>query len=1147
MPVWNLPPFREKNAPFPPPADFGRWQLADGTLSKLAASLKVDADSFVDPHEPVRAIPDPWAQARSFAEALISGDVAHPLYASAVSQWRGLLALFGLSERYRKAYTLTHRSIALDSGSLFDRVLTHLTPQIAIGDDHSLWEKPLLIFINDRPVAMGNPACLVSPGRLTPDLAIEHIPWYSSGLRDPLKCGLAVTDLFVLSNWLDGLRRNLEKIPGATADRIRQLLLDYRNECDQLAGKVPFVAEHKVSRYNELGVPYAHLFATTDFNFTGDPATTSATRLLLKRDPEQGQPIGLGELKGLILVDKALTLDPRFDPRSTLVWGTHDLASLLNAPQLLEEVKIKAADAGWMIVTGDDLFTPRLARFPNGAKIVGNPTGMEDMLLPLRPLAMLLDGDLGTMVSANAGPGKAIVTVKLRLDDGSPTGKMFEFSRQFSTDPTDGEGLLVEDEDWRIYHSAIWPNFRSAAWTNYFARFTFAANRMGYMVRPTRALSTDLIAKELAAETAGFAAIDRLHELNGGEGPGYHFQHRGGGGWSRSERKSIGEYEDVQFSTAPFEAISYVDAYGERASAPAGMALLQLPSIEPSTGAGDFDIAVDFGTTNTVACFQNGKPISFQDRLVYPLAYANANESRQALQDAKWLGRWFFPPEIRLTPTPTVALTRVAYPSQEKHHVFRNVVYFHSHEKHARNAEADELSKFSRVASQAKFNLKWSEDAEHVEAASDFLSQFVMMAAAEALATEKRNPRRLRWRFSAPDSMDGELRDKLEDSLREMTRPYSTELAGKDRRTGLEPEGLVAAQFILNDAGFIKGSVNIVLDIGGGTTDVTMWDRDSLLWIGSFKLAGQDFFTRTISQNPGILSQIGLDHWEALFNDPDATIEGVESSDIPHLAEMLFSGPALSNAIDEHWDKRLQYSAGADLRLVAQTFLGGIAWYMGRIAGRLVTDGLRPAALDNPAFALCGRGAGIFKKIHGGRDPEAKSDVTRTLQLFSIAAQTAPDRRPQLFTTQDPKLEVVRGMIKSDGTMRDEVEKAARFYVSGLGVNLAGETGFGPEDKVTRRDLTAAPEAIDLTDFREFIAALREHAGIVIDLREGERQGALQAIDEEVSSFLSKLLNDKDPKKELPPPFILALAVLIGMMASPAATRSRRLTMEFAK
>ncbi|WP_159979453.1 hypothetical protein [Novosphingobium sp. 18052] len=1140
MPVWNLPAFRE-NAPFPQPANFGRWQLADGSLNKLGASLKVNATPFIDPHEPVRAIPDPWAQARSFAEALISGDVHHPLFATAVAQWRGLLALFALSERYRKVYTLSYRTFGLDTDVLFDRVLGHLTPQVAIGDQFALWEQPLLIFANEHPVAMGNPACLVSPGRLTPDLGLAHIPWYSAGLRDPLKCHLPVTDLFVLSAWLHKLWSDLGTFNGEAADRIRHLLHEYRVECDRLAGSLPFVPELKPSRHAELGFPYSLLFTTADFNFRGDPATTSATRLRLRSD------VDLGEIKGVILVDKALTLDPRFDPRSTLVWGTIDLASLLNSTKLLEDVRAEAANSGWMIVTGDDIFTPRVARFENGARLAGNPAGMEDILAPLRPLALLFEGNLADTVSANVGAGKAIFTLRVRIEDGTEVGRSFDFNRQFATDPADGDGLLVDDEDWSIYHTAIWPNFRSSAWSNYFARFIYGANRTGYMVRPTRALSAQLIAQEMRMESAGFAAIDRLRELNGSEGPGYHLQNRGKE-WSRSEKKSVGEYEDVQFSASPFEVITYVEAYGDRLTAPAGMALLQIPAMEPSSGAGDFDVAVDFGTTNTVACFDNGRPISFEGRLVYPLAYANANLSLQALQDSSWLGRWFFPPETRLTPTPTVALTRMAYPSQEKHPVFRNVIYFHSHEKHARNAEAEELRKFSRVASQAKFNLKWSDDAEHVEAARDFLSQFLMLIAAEALAGGKRDPRRIRWRFSAPDSLDGELRDKLSDNLREMTRPYSLGLAERSRRVGqLEPEGLVAAQFILNDAGFIKGSLNMVLDIGGGTTDVTIWDRDDIRWIGSFKLAGQNFFTRTISQNPALLSQIGLAHWEALFSGPGGSIEGVEADDIPHLAEMLFSGPALSNAIDEHWDSRLQYSAGAQLRLVAQTFLGGMAWYMGKIVRQLVADGLRPSLLENPAFALCGRGAGIFKKIHGGREPDARSDVTRTLQLFSVAAGDAADLRPQLFTTQDAKLEVVRGMIRNTTDMHEEAKNAARFYVSGLHVNFGGDAVFEPQDKVSRRDVPGVPEEADLSEFKAFVTALRDIAGVDLDLREGNPQGAWNGIRQAVEASITDLYKEIDPKKGLKPPFIVALETLVDIMASPAAKRDSRLKMDFVK
>lgn len=1136
MPTWNLPPFRD-NAVFPQPADFGRWQLADGTLGRLSASLRVDATTVMsDPHEPVRAIPDPWAQARSFAEALIGNDTTHPLYASALAQWRGLLALFALSERYRKVYTLGFRSFALDGPSPFDKVLGHLIPAIAIGERFDLWRKPLLILVNDKPVAMGNPACLVSPGRLTADLMIDQVPWYAAGLRDPLTCDLPLMDLFVLGQWLRQLWRDLATVTGHTAQNVRRLLLDYAVACEQAAGNQPFETELKPSRHHDLGVPYALLFATADCRYRGDPEKTSQTRLRLNPS------LALGELKGVILVDAALCQHPAFDPRRTLIWGTTDLASLLNSPQLLASTRAEAADRGWMIVTGDDLFTPRVAQFEGGARIAGNPAGLEDLLLPLRPLALLLDGEAYQSITANAGGGKAIFTLPIRIDDGSELGARLNITRRYATEPSHDEGLLVEIDDgnWNIYQTSLWPDFKSDAWRDYFVRFNYSVRGIDTMVRPVRALSAALIAAEITDQSAGFAAIARLHELNG-QGELAERRDR----WSRSVRRVDVEFEDIQHATSPFEVIAYVDSHKERGAAPCGFALLALPTRHPE--GGDLDVAVDFGTTNTVACFDDGYPIKFADRVIYPLAYADASYTRQMLSEAKWLGRWFFPSDSRDTPTPTVALTRVPYPSEERHHIYRNVIYFPSHERR-KDTDQKEIREFSRLASQAKFNLKWSPDAERAEAARDYLQHFVLMVAAEALAM-RRDPRRLRWRFSAPDSLGGELRERFENSIQRLVAPFSTHVGSSGSVAGeIHAEGLVAAEFILNAAGFVRGSINIVLDIGGGTTDVTIWDRDRILWIGSFRLAGQNFFTRTISQNPEVLGEIGLGHWQQLFSDPEHAVTGVKPVDIPHLAEMLFSGPALAEAIDTYWDDRLQYSAGGDLRLVAQVFLGGIAWYMGCIVRKLVAEGLSEARLANPAFALCGRGAGIFKKLHAGRAADASSDVTRTLRLFSIASgQETAARLPQLFTTptKDAKLEVVRGMIKTTGDKQKQAASAARFQVSGLGIELENEQVIAPQDYAGRAMFTARPETVDLAEFREFVNALRDAAQIELDLREGEPQGAWEEIRQTVESEIIATIESDDTKLEMPPPFIIALRSLVSILAMSAKDRDTRLRMGF--
>lgn len=1136
MAVWNLPAF-SKGATFPSATDFGQWKEADSSLRQLSASLKVDDQPFSDPHEPVRAIPDPWAQARTFAEALISGDADHPLHGEALAQWRGLLALFALRELYANDYTLTPHRFSLNSDGLFDRVLSHLTPQLALGGKTELWSQPLLIKLNGQTIAMGNPACLVSPGRLTPDLAFDLIPWYRNGLQDPTKCDLPVTQLFVLSNWLGQLRTALSHLGGEEADRLRGLLLKYSMDCDKLVGDQMLTADLGPTLYNELGDPYSQLFATAKLKPITEPWTTSKTRLRLDRS------LGLGLLKGVILVDPALRHDNRFTPERTLVWGTRTLSELINSPKQFEETAKEAAALGWMLVTGDDLFTPRVAHFENGAKIGGNPQGMEDMLVPLRPLALLLEDGPRQRITARAGGGKAVFTLRLPFEDRTEHGQTFDFNRHFSPEPVEGESLLVNDEDWNIYHTALWPDFRSSAWRNYFVRFNYPEHKAGHMVRPAHALSAQLVAAEVAEQETSSSAIERLRELNAGRSLSPQ-----SGRWKRSERKSAGEYEDMQFSTIPFEAISYIDAFGERRDAPAGLALVAAQVVEPV--GSNFDVAVDFGTTNTVACFQDGTPVTFKDRLVYPLTYSNPEMSAEALHGARWLVRRFFPPELRQTPTPTVALNRVPFPSQEGHHIFRNVVYFHSHERHATNAAQEELNKFKRVASQAKFNLKWTDDAEHAEASRDFLNQFVLMVAAEAIAAG-RDPGRICWRFSVPDSLDGEMRLHFEDNLREITASISHKVENpRDILRDLYSEGLAAAEFILDGgAGFTRGSLNLVLDIGGGTTDVTIWDLGPIHWIGSFRIAGQNFFTRTISQNPEILAPIGLGHWQELFEPREGSSDGVSRLDVPHLAEMLFSGPALQQAIDEHWNSRLKLDIGRNLRLIAQTFISGIAWYLGRTVRQMVEDKkLRADQLDTVAFALCGRGAGLFKKMHAGRDADQESEVTRALEVFHVAAGvTSAANRPQLFTTPDAKLEVVRGMISSTGAYNEMVKDADSFYLNGLNVAFDQGATLASEQKVTRADLTDKIRAVDLDELNQFLAALRDKAKIAIDLQEGRPQGAAKAIELAVLKSLEEIRTSKDKDRELEPPFITALRALIDIMAAPSAERDRRLTMEFCK
>ena len=99
-PVLLLTPLRKEGHNFKGATSAGSWQPLSGTLGELGKALDVDDEAAVDV---VRSTPDPWSQARSFADAVLNPATQRN---DIVGQWRGLLALFALAAYYEDSYKL---------------------------------------------------------------------------------------------------------------------------------------------------------------------------------------------------------------------------------------------------------------------------------------------------------------------------------------------------------------------------------------------------------------------------------------------------------------------------------------------------------------------------------------------------------------------------------------------------------------------------------------------------------------------------------------------------------------------------------------------------------------------------------------------------------------------------------------------------------------------------------------------------------------------------------------------------------------------------------------------------------------------------------------------------------------------------------
>lgn len=1190
MPTYNLSPL-EATGGFPDPHRQGTWFSSPGTLAELARRLRTPDGGKV---QDAKSVPDVWAQPRTFADALLQE--GHPLSASAIEQWRALMALFALEGEMALRYRLGLRPIVLQAnGPRLDRVLLALPPASSLGQlaiepkARATWVAPYLVSLetvrssgggvrlsHDRPriIGMMNPNCLVSPGRDCGREPIPGIPWMSGDeWIDPLKLtgdgALSNGEQKALQEFLyhviDGVQATKQgSEDDSTAAALIGRLNEFAEDCTG-AQRSPFKARITPTAADEQAPHLYRLMRASvvvEEDASVDPALISECRVSLRQDLAGPRPF-----KGLILVDVGIAETLGKTPKDVLVWRTRNLASLSSNDAEFADAKREAAEAGYLMIRPSSLFTDKFLKLGRKAIIEGHQGTFRDALLPVSPLTLLLmrpDQLAASMDSRTEGAGREAVSLRITLDPVTlPTGLIgkpveHRVRKVYSDNPTTDRGELVEEAVWTYGGVAVWPNVTSTQWNWYFARLTYnlkqASSVRGRLVTSGASLAEYLEPMDSAQKDAEVGALSSptaiQSEVNPLSGTSYSAP------WLERVKLSDDPVpEELQSSKHPFEAVFFTYAANEtELPTPAGMALLKYgrsPEMTRTPGT----VAVDFGTTNTVACFDDNERVVFKNRLLHPISSGDSNWLNAVMPYLHWPFVEFMPLGERTTPTPTVMLDRsvgtggapAVARGEDKRLLHSSVMYFQP-DLELRD-DTEDLEKFRSILSRVRFNLKWDQLPVVRIASHRFLRQLVMMTSLEALASG-RNPDLLRWRFSRPDAMrdsNSEFTDTVTQQLREIRPEAASELTsfyGKPTSQifPLCSEGKAAANFVISGGvnnAFVPGTVNVILDIGGGTTDVAIWANNAPVWRGSYRLAGQDFFTAHMVRNPDLLRRLGLAAWATILQ-PVSDGDRLDSDQLPYVGELLFSGPVLERAMEEHW---LENSGTPECRSLIQTsqvFLGGIAWYLGLVVKGLIDRGqIAPDLMQSTTFALCGRGSGIFKRLHGMGGDGEESAVSTLLQLFREASGVEGPT-PRLSVSTTPKMEVVNGMVlKNSALDLDAPDEASHEYEpAGLDVPFGGGTLSSGNDIID--DLpSGAVRRPDMAAFNEFIAALGERTRTRIDINEAGDQSASANIS---TKIFNKLMKDKGEVHE--PPFITALRALLDDVTTPGHNGRLRISLD---
>lgn len=1146
MKVYNLPELDLDG--MAQPSKSGEW-LRLRSLGTLATDLSIDRQqlSVFD----IKSVPDAWAQVQLFSQALL--DRNHEAYESVRAQWRGILALFALERDYEQSYALDVQITTLSErpDRRFRRVLAELAPSGTL-DPAVSWDRLGVVLLRNKgaraapatAIALISPTTLVAGGRLVRRLVHADVPWLSSGIGDPLDANLSADRYAILAQYLENVLRSLRKsaAPETARDLFDDLtreLEDYRRAC------LTHVEGAPALRAVRLPHSWPHSF----FGMLGDTAAVdqgsikgqSHVRVVARRE-------GSDLFKSIVLADPAIAVSMSTEPRSIRVFEQFTLADIQRKAQLDAARKQAAAD-GHLLLTVDDLLTKQLVRLDGGANVAAHRNGADKALLPLTPLALLLfDADqLADAVSLRDKGGAFEFELRLPLTDGGNGHVQHRIIRRY-----EGADILQLEAPADI---ALWPNFRSPNWRWNFLRFQYnPGSELRTRFAASHALIAALAQKESLATARANAvamwadthAIDRqlaaspLTRL-----------------FDSSGRVVLERMEFAQTTSLvgeqhllPMGAEAVFFSYGEggpSSAVPVGCALVALEA--PSAMDVPADIAIDFGTTNTVAYRLKAsarEEVDFRSRVVFPIGAGSGEAERRKKVASAYTD--FFPLDEQPTPFPTIVKRRrfggqagASFSRQQADlasHGAESSIFFMpaSIRDNDPTSIADWITK-GELAS----NIKWAESAEERELTVRFLLQLMMMSAAE-LAAEGVNPSRVRWRFSYPQAFSPRQRESLRKAI---SRAWSVLGGGPDDSVP-PPEGILelrtesaaAIAYFTGDDEQEAKAVNplvIMLDIGGGTTDMAIWHNKSLAWRGSVKIAGGTFFTNYVVANPEIIESLSKP-----IGDQLAAGFGADREAPRQFVELFVNTPKFAGDFDRAYPLRNDEPSWAGLRHCASIAVGGLLHYLGIVLKGLVEEDIVPEeAAKSFTVAFGGRGSNFLRQLENTGELQ---DLCKLL-VASAGYDTAAAQISVRFSKM-PKHEVARGLLRPSP---DGDTPSSKHQPVGEVVTLRLNRQIEPSADVSAIPSGAEVREVALTELNRFLRHLSAHAGISVNLTGTDAAASAEAFIR--TRVKADLVNYRPPAEgdlasdtqTIEPPFITGLHHLVALLSRPAPERVTRL------
>ena len=664
------------------------------------------------------------------------------------------------------------------------------------------------------------------------------------------------------------------------------------------------------------------------------------------------------------------------------------------------------------------------------------------------------------------------VKVTLRISSGLEiTQEYFEIEE--GVEPLFKNREIIEIDNVPVLE--IWPNFKKSDWQVYYTYFTSPVPDMFYAVPDAPHVSQQTVGSKPNIEkeitkTSLFPTV------------------------------MICKYKDVDNS-------DYEDA---------GILLITVPNQLPD-GERTWNIGIDFGTSGTTVYIND-----INDQQSEPYALELGNYLLQVTESEEYRVRLyddFFPPKSEPVQTPFLSLFQ--YFSENKktlEPLLNGHIHFISNYKAFQNAQ------------QIFTDLKWSSNPDDRIRARVFLEQLCLQCSAEA-ATQRVG--KINWQFSYPIAFSEDDIKDFRKIWQGITERCSTATGLQRSEVRSEPESIAAAKFFASTrqsknatGAFAHGAVCI--DIGGETSDISIWQHDKLYWQASLRLAGRRFLLDILKENPEFLENFGVSPSDIMMLKKASKMK---SSDFYAQTDAWITESINSRAENDqqNWWQHLEMYTGVPqvksfIQLIALG-LSGLLFYIGLILKHLSQTENFDKRM--PSVYIGGNGARILHWVANGKFENDEDSKTRFKKILLDATGFDTDlNRFDLEISKSPKEEAAYGLVRTRSFLNWTQDQLGRIDV------LAGETFIENGEKKEWKEVLTPERMASGLDTTEELECIRD---FVYSFNKNGWSGEKILLDQRTQDFILAQLQNKFQEYKtvttdnlrIEPLFILVLKLLL--------------------